>query len=78
MSINNISVSKNIGTPIIFINDYYTMTIMLLFKFCKFRLAWMYGDHSDVSVVQKMQFALDNARSEQAEIGLSKKNSEFW
>ena len=41
------------------------------------RLAFMHGEHGEVGSLQKMQEALENARTEQAEIGLCKKNSEF-
>lgn len=37
----------------------------------------MHGEHGEVGSLQKMQEALENARTEQAEIGLCKKNSEF-
>lgn len=44
-----------------------------------FRLAFMHGEHGEVGSLQKMQEALENARTEQAEIGLCKKNSKrFW
>jgi hypothetical protein len=35
----------------------------------------MYGDHTDPIALQKIQSALENATTEQVEIGLSKKNS---
>lgn len=37
----------------------------------------MYGELNDKSAIQKVQNALDNARHEQAEIELCKKNSSF-
>jgi hypothetical protein len=42
-----------------------------------FRLSFMYGEHTDQSVIQRLQNAFDNSRPEQAEISLLKKNSEF-
>lgn len=40
------------------------------------RLAFMHGDHGEPGSLQRIQSALDNARTDQAEIGLSKKNSQ--
>lgn len=37
----------------------------------------MYGEHSDEAAMIKVQIALDNARHEQAEVGVCKKNSLF-
>lgn len=37
----------------------------------------MYGEHSDEAAILKVQIALDNARPEQAEIGVCKKNSSY-
>jgi hypothetical protein len=37
----------------------------------------MYGEHTDQNIIQRLQGAFDNARPEQAEIGLLKKNSKF-
>lgn len=35
----------------------------------------MYGEHTDQEAAKRIQTALDSARTEQAEIGLTKKNS---
>uniref|UniRef100_A0A1I8BEB9 Potassium voltage-gated channel protein eag n=1 Tax=Meloidogyne hapla TaxID=6305 RepID=A0A1I8BEB9_MELHA len=37
-------------------------------------LSFMYSDHTDSSAIQKIQNALENAKTEQVEIGLCKKN----
>uniref|UniRef100_A0A914LNL2 Cyclic nucleotide-binding domain-containing protein n=1 Tax=Meloidogyne incognita TaxID=6306 RepID=A0A914LNL2_MELIC len=37
-------------------------------------LSFMYSDHTDTSAIQKIQNALENAKTEQVEIGLCKKN----
>ena len=41
----------------------------------RFRLAFMHGDHGEPGSLQKIQDALEQGRTEQAEIGLCKKNS---
>lgn len=40
-------------------------------------LSFMYGDQTDPVSIQRIQFSLDNNRTEQTEIGLHKKNSKF-
>jgi PAS domain-containing protein len=66
--------------PIVYCNDGFSKMVgysraEIMQKPCT--LSFMYGEHSDVISVQKMQYALDNAKTEQAEIGLCKKNSGF-
>uniref|UniRef100_A0AC34FKF2 PAC domain-containing protein n=2 Tax=Panagrolaimus sp. ES5 TaxID=591445 RepID=A0AC34FKF2_9BILA len=42
-------------------------------------LSFMYGDQTDPLSIQRIQFSLDNNRTEQTEIGLYKKNkAQIW
>uniref|UniRef100_A0A915DA47 Cyclic nucleotide-binding domain-containing protein n=1 Tax=Ditylenchus dipsaci TaxID=166011 RepID=A0A915DA47_9BILA len=76
--------------PIVYCNDGFSKLIgyaraEIMQKFLtllanKPPLTFFYGgEHSDQVAIQKVQFALDNAKTEQAEIGLCKKNkSPIW
>ncbi|KAI6237630.1 PAS fold and Ion transport and Cyclic nucleotide-binding domain containing protein [Aphelenchoides besseyi] len=63
--------------PIVYCNDGFSRMIgysraEIMQKPCS--LSFMYGEHTDSLVIQRLQDAFDNARPEQAEIGLLKKN----
>ncbi|CAB3397957.1 unnamed protein product [Caenorhabditis bovis] len=63
--------------PIVYCNDGFSKLVgysraEIMQKPCS--LAFMHGEHGESGSLQKIQDALDNARTEQAEIGLSKKN----
>ncbi|PIC25616.1 hypothetical protein B9Z55_018480 [Caenorhabditis nigoni] len=63
--------------PIVYCNDGFSKLVgytraEIMQKPCS--LAFMHGEHGEVGSLQKMQEALENARTEQAEIGLCKKN----
>lgn len=63
--------------PIVYCNDGFSKLIgysraEIMQKPCT--LSFMYGEHSDEAAMIKVQIALDNARHEQAEVGVCKKN----
>ncbi|CAI5453392.1 unnamed protein product [Caenorhabditis angaria] len=63
--------------PIVYCNDGFSKLVgytraEIMQKPCS--LAFMHGEHGETGSLRKMQEALDNARTEQAEIGLCKKN----
>ncbi|KAI6190385.1 PAS fold and Ion transport and Cyclic nucleotide-binding domain containing protein [Aphelenchoides bicaudatus] len=68
--------------PIVYCNDGFSKMIgysraEIMQKPCS--LSFMYGDHTDQNVIQRLQGAFDNSRPEQAEIGLLKKNkTQIW
>ncbi|CAJ0581870.1 unnamed protein product, partial [Mesorhabditis spiculigera] len=68
--------------PIVYCNDGFSKLVgysraEIMQKPCS--LSFMYGDHSEQACVQRVREALDNARTDQAEIGLTKKNkTQIW
>lgn len=68
--------------PIVYCNDGFSKMVgysraEIMQKPCC--LSFMYGEHTDPMAVQRLQFSLDNNRTEQTEIGLLKKNkTQIW
>ncbi|KAI6225500.1 PAS fold and Ion transport and Cyclic nucleotide-binding domain containing protein [Aphelenchoides fujianensis] len=68
--------------PIVYCNDGFSKMIgysraEIMQKPCN--LSFMYGEHTDPQVIQRLQNAFENARPEQAELGLLKKNkTQIW
>ncbi|CAJ0939151.1 unnamed protein product, partial [Mesorhabditis belari] len=68
--------------PIVYCNDGFSKLVgysraEIMQKPCS--LSFMYGDHSELASVTRVREALDNARTDQAEIGLVKKNkTQIW
>uniref|UniRef100_A0A914YXX0 PAS domain-containing protein n=1 Tax=Panagrolaimus superbus TaxID=310955 RepID=A0A914YXX0_9BILA len=67
-----------IDYPIVYCNDGFSKMVgysraEIMQKPCS--LSFMYGDQTDPLSIQRIQFSLDNNRTEQTEIGLYKKNN---
>uniref|UniRef100_A0A914CJQ5 Uncharacterized protein n=1 Tax=Acrobeloides nanus TaxID=290746 RepID=A0A914CJQ5_9BILA len=71
-----------IDYPIVYCNDGFSKMVgysraEIMQKPCS--LSFMYGEHTEQGSIQKMQYALENSRPEQMEIGLCKKNkTQIW
>lgn len=68
--------------PIVYCNDGFSKMVgysraEIMQKPCS--LSFMYGEQTDPLAIQRLQFSLDNNRTEQTEIGLLKKNKQqIW
>ncbi|CAD5232713.1 unnamed protein product [Bursaphelenchus xylophilus] len=75
-----LSNAQIVDYPIVYCNDGFSRMIgytraEIMQKPCT--LSFTYGDNTDIETVQRLQFAFDNAKTEQAEICVQKKNKSY-